>query len=248
MGSPFSSSPKSFQSSGAMTSLSAMPSPTVMACAGRRVDCVSDVTPTIRRGDPRFTFRLPRGWYGRRHAARRVLLVVDAAVEDVLVRRVVVDLRASTSPARAPRRKFRIFQRRGDPRCLVDAGRCRPLRGAASTAGPQMRCRARQSRSVERCASLSGGRQASATAGGGFLELRRGLALRVAGYCCKTNWLCDVAACKTLGMTRKQAGRRRVAAAIASVACGFLLHPFVREQALLAQKSIVCIYGASPPG
>ena len=101
MGSPFSSRPKSFQSSGAMTSLSAMPSPTVMACAGRRVDCVSDVTPTIRRGDPRFRFRLPRGSYGRRHAARRVLLVVDAAVEDVLVGRVVVDLRgpSASSPA-----------------------------------------------------------------------------------------------------------------------------------------------------
>ena len=101
MGSPFSSRPKSFQSSGAMTSLSAMPSPTVMACAGRRVDCVSDVTSIIRRGDPRFRFCLPRGWYGRRHAARRVLLVVDAAVEDVLVRRVVVDLRGPSASSTA---------------------------------------------------------------------------------------------------------------------------------------------------
>ena len=123
--SPFSSRPKSFQSSGAMTSLSAMPSPTVMACAGRRVDCVSDVTPTIRRGDPRFRFRLPRGWYGRRHAARRVLLVVDAAVEDVLVGRVVVDLRGPVGVGVDG--SFIFSETRGPalPRC--GGPRCRPL-------------------------------------------------------------------------------------------------------------------------
>ena len=149
-----------------MTSLSAMPSPTVMACAGRRVDGVSDVTPRIRRGDPRFRFRLPRGSYGRRHAARRVLLVVDAAVEDVLVGRVVVDLRGPTASASTA---VLCFQRRGGPRCLVDAGRCRPLCGAASTAALGSRCRAPQSTTPERHASLSVGWQASAASRDAFL-------------------------------------------------------------------------------